>query len=77
MKRLKVKYPNAVSLVYSHIIKDITHNGVKVSKEFHQKTHTEQFKEFFKEVSERDINDNQALIIDKIIKKVVDEDETN
>ena len=77
MKRIKVKYPNAVSLVYEHVNTSFISQEVKVSKEFHQKNHTEQFKEFFKEVSQNDMNENQELIMEKIIKKVVSEDETN
>lgn len=77
MKRIKVKYPNAVSLVYEHVNTSFVSQDVKVSKEFHEKDHAEQFKEFFKEVSQNEMNENQELIINKIIKKVVNEDETN
>ena len=77
MKRIKVKYPNAVGLVYEHVNTSFVSQDVKVSKEFHEKDHAEQFKEFFKEVSQNEMNENQELIINKIIKKVVNEDETN
>ena len=77
MKRIKVKYPNAVSLTYEHVNTSFISQEVKVSKEFHEKNHSEQFKEFFKEVSQNEMNENQQLIMEKIIKKVVNEDETN
>ena len=44
MKRIKVKYPNAVSLTYEHVNTSFISQEVKVSKEFHEKNHSEQFK---------------------------------
>lgn len=77
MKRIKVKYPNAISLTYENILKSIEKKEVIKSQEFSDKNYLEQFNEFYSNVTEGNLNDNQTMKLTKIINKAVDESETN
>lgn len=73
MKRIRVKYPNAVSLTYDNILKQIEKKVIVKSKEFSDLDYDNQFNEFYHNVTELDLNDNQTTILNEIIKKAVEE----
>ena len=77
MKRIKVKYPNAVSLTYDNILKTIEKKVIVKSVDFSDKNYLEQFQEFYNNVTEDSLNDNQINILTKIVNKAVEDNETN
>lgn len=77
MSRLKVKYPNAISLNYKQLINIDTNKNIKISSNFHQLSYTEQFMEFFKTVTNKELTKSQQELFDDIIKKGLNKDETN
>ena len=77
MKRIKVKYPNAVSLTYDNILKTIEKKVIVKSVDFSDKNYLEQFNEFYNNVTEDSLNDNQINILTKLINKAVEDNETN
>lgn len=77
MKRIRVKYPNAISLTYDNLLKNIENKVIVKSIEFDYKNYEEQFSEFFNNVTESNLNENQINILESIVKKAVNENETN
>ena len=77
MKRIRVKYPNAVSLTYDNILKQIEKKVIVKSIEFDYKNYEEQFNEFYNNVTESSLNEKQIEIMNNIIKKAVNSNETN
>lgn len=77
MKRIRVKYPNAISLSYDNLLKNIENKVIVKSIEFDYKNYEEQFNEFFNNVTESNLNENQINILTSIVKKAVNENETN
>lgn len=68
MKRLKVKYPNAVSLKYENIKLSFGASQAQISNDFHNLSLKEQFSEFFTAVTDKPLNDNQEEILNELIK---------
>ncbi len=77
MKRIRVKYPNAISLTYDNILKEIENKVIVKSIEFDYKNYEEQFIEFYNNVTESSLNDKQKEIMNNIVKKAVNINETN
>ena len=77
MKRIRVKYPNAISLTYDNILKEIENKVIVKSLEFDYKNYEEQFIEFYNNVTESSLNDKQKEIMNNIVKKAVNINETN
>lgn len=77
MQRLKVKYPNALSLKYEFIESFSPSEETARSSDFHQKTYLDQFKEFYKAISNKELDASSSLVLEETIKKVGEKNETN
>lgn len=71
MKRIRVKYPNALSLTYERLSKQLIDKTIDTT-DFKEKSIKDQFNEFYKFINNKELSDNQISILDKILKKVED-----
>lgn len=69
MKRLRVKYPNAVNLSYENIKQGILPSA-SCGKEIKEQSITEQFSEFYIYINGKELSKEQQLILNNIIEKV-------
>ena len=69
MKRIRVKYPNALSLTYERLSKQLIDKTIDTT-DFKEKSIKDQFKEFYKFINNKELSDNQISILDKILEKV-------
>ena len=72
MKRIRVKYPNALSLTYERLSKQLIDKTVDTT-DFKEKSIKDQFNEFYKFINNKELSDNQISILDKILEKVEEE----
>lgn len=72
MKRIRVKYPNALSLTYERISKQLIDKTIDTT-DFKEKSIKDQFNEFYKFINNKELSDNQISILDKILEKVEEE----
>jgi exonuclease SbcD len=72
MKRIRVKYPNALSLTYERLSKQLIDKTIDTT-DFKEKSIKDQFNEFYKFINNKELSDNQISILDKILKKVEEE----
>ncbi len=72
MKRIRVKYPNALSLTYERLSKQLIDNTIDTT-DFKEKSIKDQFNEFYKFINNKELSDNQISILDKILEKVEEE----
>ena len=72
MKRIRVKYPNALSLTYERLSKQLIDNIIDTT-DFKEKSIKDQFNEFYKFINNKELSDNQISILDKILEKVEEE----
>lgn len=72
MKRIRVKYPNALSLTYERLSKQLIDKTIDTT-DFKEKSIKDQFNEFYKFINNKELSDNQISILDKILEKVEEE----
>ena len=72
MKRIRVKYPNALSLTYERLSKQLIDKTIDTT-DFKEKSIKDQFNEFYKFINNKELSDNQISILDKILEKVDEE----
>ena len=72
MKRIRVKYPNALSQTYERLSKQQIDKTIDTT-DFKEKSIKDQFKEFYKFINNKELSDNQKSILDKILEKVDEE----
>ena len=72
MKRIRVKYPNALSLTYERLSKQLIDKTIDTT-DFKEKSIKDQFNEFYKFINNKELSDNQISILDKILEKVKEE----
>ena len=72
MKRIKVKYPNALSLTYEKLLKEKSDKIIDRC-DLKEKSIKDQFNEFYKFINNKELSDNQISILDKILEKVEEE----
>ena len=72
MKRIRVKYPNALSLTYERLSKQLIDKTIDTT-DFKEKSIKDQFNEFYKFINNKEVSDNLISILDKILEKVEEE----
>lgn len=72
MKRIRVKYPNALSLTYERLSKQLIDKTIDTT-DFKEKSIKDQFNEFYKFINNKELSDNQISILNKILEKVEEE----
>ena len=72
MKRIRVKYPNALSLTYESLSKEIKDKTIDTS-DLKEKSIKEQFTEFYTYINNKELSENQLTTLDKILEKVEEE----
>ena len=72
MKRIRVKYPNALSLTYESLSKEIKDKTIDTS-DLKEKSIKEQFTEFYIYINNKELSENQLTTLDKILEKVEEE----
>ena len=72
MKRIRLKYPNALSLTYERLSKQLIDKTIDTT-DFKEKSIKDQFNEFYKFINNKELSDNQISILDKILEKVEEE----
>lgn len=72
MKRIRVKYPNALSLTYERLSKQLIDKTIDTT-DFKEKSIKDQFNEFYKFINNKELSDNQISLLDKILEKVEEE----
>ncbi len=72
MKRIRVKYPNALSLTYEKLLKEKADTLIDTS-DLKEKSIKDQFNEFYTFINNKELSDNQITILEKILEKVEEE----
>lgn len=70
MKRLRVKYPNAVSLTYEKVLNTIGDKLITNESIVKEKSIKEKFSDFFTYINDKELSTKQENIIENIINKV-------
>ena len=72
MKRIRVKYPNALSLTYERLLKEKS-DKILDRGELKEKSIKDQFNDFYTFINNKELSDNQISILEKILEKVEEE----
>lgn len=72
MKRIRVKYPNALALTYERLTKEVKDKTIDTS-DLKEKSIKDQFSEFYTYINNKELTENQVAILEKILGKVEEE----
>ena len=72
MKRIRVKYPNALALTYERLTKEVKDKTIDTS-DLKEKSIKDQFSEFYTYINNKELTENQVTILEKILGKVEEE----